>query len=112
LTEPGATTAPWTPITPGDAFKVRVRSVYDDLYGPWDESDEPFAVEPALYELGDLNCDGVVNAFDIDPFVLALTDPAGYAAAYPDCDRMLGDCNQDGLLNAFDIDPFVAILAN
>jgi len=112
LTEPGATTASWTPITPGDAFKVRVRSVYEDLYGPWDESDETFAVGPALYELGDLNCDGVVNAFDIDPFVLALTDPAGYAAAYPDCDRMLGDCNQDGLLNAFDIDPFVAILAN
>ena len=62
------------------------------------------------FDLGDLNCDGVVNAFDIDPFVLALTDPAGYAAAFPDCDIMLADCNGDGVVNAFDIDPFVALL--
>ena len=62
------------------------------------------------YELGDLNCDGSVNAFDIDPFVLALTDPAGYAAAWPDCDIMLADCNGDGVVDAFDIDPFVELL--
>ncbi len=59
---------------------------------------------------GDLNCDGLVNAFDIDPFVLALTDPEAYAAAYPACDYRLADCNHDGLVNAFDIDPFVVIL--
>jgi hypothetical protein len=60
--------------------------------------------------LGDLNCDGVLNAFDIDPFVLALTDELAYAGAYPDCDRNLADCNQDGAVNAFDIDPFVELL--
>jgi hypothetical protein len=60
--------------------------------------------------LGDLNCDGVLNAFDIDPFVLALTDPAGYAAAWPNCDRMLADINGDGVVNAFDIDAFVALI--
>ena len=60
---------------------------------------------------GDLNCDGEVNAFDIDPFVLALTDPDGYAAAWPDCDVMLADCNGDGEINVFDIDPFVELLA-
>jgi hypothetical protein len=60
--------------------------------------------------LGDLNCDCAVNVFDIDPFVLALTDPAGYAAAFPDCDRMLADVNCDGYVNAFDIDPFVQCL--
>ena len=60
--------------------------------------------------IGDLNCDSVLNAFDIDPFVLALTDPAGYAAAWPDCDIMLADCNGDGEVNAFDIDPFVELL--
>ncbi len=68
---------------------------------------------PALahaFAPGDLNCDGAVNAFDIDPFVLALTDPAGYAAGYPACDIDLADVNGDGLVNAFDIDPFVAIL--
>ena len=55
----------------------------------------------------DMNCDGVIDAFDIDPFVLALTDPAGYAAAYPNCDIYNGDINGDGLIDAFDIDPFV-----
>ena len=60
--------------------------------------------------LGDLNCDGVLNAFDIDPFVLALTDPDGYAAAFPYCDRNLADVNGDGVINAFDIDPFVELL--
>jgi hypothetical protein len=59
---------------------------------------------------GDLNCDGSINAFDIDPFVLALTDPDGYELAYPDCNRMNADCNGDGEVNAFDIDPFVLIL--
>ncbi len=59
---------------------------------------------------GDMNCDGSLNAFDIDPFVLALTDPAGYAAAYPDCDIARADINEDGVVNAFDIDPFVGLL--
>jgi hypothetical protein len=61
-------------------------------------------------QVGDLNCDGLLNAFDIDPFVLALTDPVGYAAAHSDCDFMLADVNGDGAVNAFDIDPFVGLL--
>ena len=61
---------------------------------------------------GDANCDGTLNAFDIDPFVLALTDPAGWEGAYPTCDLLcVSDCNDDGLVNAFDIDPFVLLLA-
>jgi hypothetical protein len=59
------------------------------------------------YFPGDLNCDGAVNNFDIDPFVLALTDPSGYAQKFPDCDRMLADVNGDGVVDNFDIDPFV-----
>ncbi len=59
---------------------------------------------------GDMNCDGVINAFDIDPFVLGLTDPAAYQAAYPECYLLNGDLNGDGLFNAFDIDPFVQAL--
>jgi hypothetical protein len=64
----------------------------------------------AVHIPGDLNCDGRVNVFDIDPFVLALTDPAGYAAAHPDCHHANADTNGDGLVNAFDIDPFVLLL--
>lgn len=61
---------------------------------------------------GDMNCDGAVNNFDIDPFVLALTDSAAYATQFPDCDAMNGDVNHDGLLNNFDIDPFVTCISN
>jgi len=60
--------------------------------------------------LGDMNCDGLLNAFDIDPFVLALTNPAAYAGVYPDCSVHNADVNNDGSVNAFDIDPFVLIL--
>jgi hypothetical protein len=70
---------------------------------------EPVAPPPPAVT-GDLNCDGAVNAFDIDPFVLALTSPAAYAAAFPACDYMLADIDGDGDVNAFDIDPFVALL--
>jgi hypothetical protein len=59
---------------------------------------------------GDLNCDGAINNFDIDPFVLALTNPSGYAAAYPACDLYNADINCDGAVNNFDIDPFVQCL--
>jgi hypothetical protein len=69
---------------------------------------DPNPCQPAL--IGDLNCDGVVNGFDIDPFVLALANPAGYGAAYPDCDRALADINGDGGVDGFDIDPFVILL--
>ncbi len=61
---------------------------------------------------GDTNCDGVVNNFDIDPFVLALTNPAGYHAAFPSCPTSNADVNTDGVINNFDIDPFVTCLVN
>lgn len=61
---------------------------------------------------GDTNCDGVVNNFDIDPFVLALADADAYAAAYPGCDIRAADANSDGLINNFDIDGFVACVAS
>lgn len=60
--------------------------------------------------LGDMNCDGLVDNDDIDPFVLALVNPAGYTAAWPNCDIRNGDVNGDGLVDNEDIDPFVALL--
>ena len=89
---------------------VAVLVWWDDRGGTRDIYAQNANPNGSLGVLGDLNCDGTANAFDIDPFVLALTDPAGYAAAYPDCDRMLADCNGDGVVNAFDIDPFVELL--
>jgi hypothetical protein len=59
---------------------------------------------------GDLNCDGLLNACDIDRFVLALTDPASYVAASPACNILNADCNGDGFVNTIDIDAFVLLL--
>lgn len=64
-------------------------------------------LEFVAFPPGDMNCDGALNNFDIDPFVLALTDPENYAAQFPDCNILNGDINNDGLINNFDIDPFV-----
>lgn len=75
----------------------------------------PFALDfDVLYlprlNAGDLNCDGVLDAFDIEPFISALLDPAGYRGAFPKCDLMLADVNEDGTVDAFDIEPFVGLL--
>ncbi|MBU0638296.1 MAG: hypothetical protein KKB50_05480 [Planctomycetes bacterium] len=62
---------------------------------------------------GDMNCDGDLNGFDIDPFVLVIGGAPPYSdyyTAYPGCNHMLADCNGDGLLNGFDIDAFIALL--
>ncbi len=59
---------------------------------------------------GDLNCDYTVDFFDIEPFVLAITDPDEYCQTHPACDITLGDCNHDGDVDFFDIDPFVLLI--
>jgi hypothetical protein len=64
----------------------------------------------ASFILGDMNNDNAVNNQDIAPFVLLLTNPDGYAAAYPNCDPLAGDVNGDGVINNQDIAPFVALL--
>lgn len=67
--------------------------------------DEPW------YPLGDFNGDGLVNNFDIDAFVLALTDREAYLAQYPDVPLdEVSDINGDGRFDNFDIDPFVGLL--
>jgi hypothetical protein len=68
-------------------------------------------VTAAFGRLGDLDCNGVVNFDDINPFVLALSNPTAYAAAYPNCMVLNADCNLDGAANFDDIDAFVALLA-
>jgi len=59
---------------------------------------------------GDVNCDGSVDFGDINVFVLALTNPAAYADAYPDCDILSADINGDGVVDFGDINPFVGLL--
>ncbi len=59
---------------------------------------------------GNLNCDGVVDAFDIEPFLMSLLDPGKYDALYPACDPLQADMNGDGNVDSLDVEPFVAAL--
>ena len=77
------------------------------------------ALEPAAPSLcaGDLNCDGIVDFDDIDPFVAALGCQGGDPNCWPppsmpeipaDCPWLNGDTNGDEAVDFDDIDPFVA----
>ncbi|MGE0479900.1 MAG: hypothetical protein AB7Q17_05445 [Phycisphaerae bacterium] len=62
---------------------------------------------------GDANCDGVINNFDVDAFVMALADVDAYAANLAACNWLCNlDINRDGYVNNFDIDPFVELLVS
>ena len=89
------------------------RSNFDpSMTGPAYYNELPTDWAPPEYDtIGDLNCDGNVDFGDINPFVLALSDPAGYAAQYPNCDIQNGDINTDGVVDFGDINPFVALLS-
>jgi hypothetical protein len=62
--------------------------------------------------VGDLNCDGLLSFGDINPFVLALTNPAAYYVQYPDCNRLNADINGDRHVDFRDINPFVTLLSH
>lgn len=59
----------------------------------------------------DLNCDEVIDVLDINPFILALSNPAQYVIDYPNCEINAADCNRDGQINVLDINRFVQILS-
>ncbi len=60
---------------------------------------------------GDMNCDGRLDGGDIDPFFIALGDPAIWCSQFcPFCNLSNGDMNGDGQVNGADIDPFFACL--
>ena len=61
------------------------------------------------YCLGDSDCDGDVDFFDIDPFVAKLGCPGGAGCDAP-CPWQNSDVDEDGDVDFFDIDPFVARL--
>jgi hypothetical protein len=53
----------------------------------------------------DANCDGAVDAFDIEPFIDLLVNPNPTP-----CAPCTGDVNGDGTIDAFDIEPFINCL--
>jgi len=59
---------------------------------------------------GDLNCDTSVNGRDVAAFALALFDPQGYEAAFPDCSRLNANLNCDAIVSPSDVSMFVDCL--
>ncbi|MGE3181862.1 MAG: agmatine deiminase family protein [Phycisphaerae bacterium] len=95
------------------AENARIRVVVRDAEGNtgFDESPANFTINGTPGLVGDLNCDGLVSVADIGPFVLALTDPTGYAVQFPACDINNADINDDDLVSVGDIGGFVALLS-
>ncbi len=90
---------------------TRAGNAYDELRLGDTFDDVAPLVDVPMFILGDTNNDGTVDTLDIDPFVLLLTDPAGYATAFPGVDALaVGDINMDDVVDTLDIDPFVALL--
>jgi len=72
-------------------------------------SEEHFYLQ-VMGQPGDVNCDGLVDFADINPFVIALTDRPGYESRYAGCNWYNADCNGDGKVDFADINAFVALV--
>jgi hypothetical protein len=88
-------------------------------YAPQDfpfilEGEENCGQSCAGFILGDSDGSGAVNNFDIDAFVLAISQPDSYLTAFCGGDGLCAICRNDldgsGAVNNFDIDGFVACL--
>jgi hypothetical protein len=120
--------ADWTPVGAGAGFAVTALAELEHGAGDWHEPSllvggrflsaggasaqrltRLVGCDPSLVR-GDLNCDGLVNNLDVDPFVLLLTNPDAYEQQHPRCAPVRGDINHDGRVDNFDIDGFVALL--
>jgi hypothetical protein len=86
------------PLTGGD---------FELVGGFWAAATPPL---PCPGARGDANCDGTVDFFDIDPFLIALFNLPAYQATYCSGDFCAVDVNEDGTVDFFDIDPFLACL--
>ncbi|QOJ14065.1 MAG: hypothetical protein HRU75_05205 [Planctomycetia bacterium] len=103
-------TAPTYSFTASSATAGRYECTVTNVCGAVGSYPAFITVAAAGAGPGDLNCDNSLNNFDIDAFVLALIDPAGYVALYPGCDILNADVDGDGAVTNFDIDPFVQLL--
>lgn len=63
-----------------------------------------------LYSPADMNCDTLVGAPDVEAFITALLDPAGYQAQFPACNVLNADMNGDGFVNGADIQGFIRLI--
>lgn len=93
------------PFMTGEIDEV---ALYDRVLSAAEVAAHFAALAPTLNAgLGDLNCDGFVNAGDMDGFVTALLNPADYPLRYPTCHLLNGDYNTSASVTIADISPFV-----
>jgi hypothetical protein len=93
------------PLTSADAGIYELRVGVGTTYTFSDPIDVTVTIA------GDANCDGIVSAADIDPFVIALTGGEAQWSQEWSCDFLCAnDLNHDGSVSAADIDPFVSAL--
>lgn len=93
---------PWTEVwmlTTGNLY------FYTDRNPPG----PPVRLSPAS-QPADLNCDDVINALDVEPFVQALIDAVQYHANNPNCGYFYADVNDDAKVDGLDIPAFVELL--
>lgn len=106
---PGATSPTFSiaVVAPSDAGSYRC--VVSNACGSQTSTAAVLTVEACgcAAAAADTDCNGVVDFFDIDPFLLALFDPAGYAAAYCGGDPCAADVDCSGIIDFFDIDAFL-----
>ncbi len=121
LTDPGATSVPWTPTTESEQCKVRIRGYYEaGYYGAWGETDDVFTVaEGPAGCPGDADCNGTVDFDDIDYFVAGLSGEQAWIDLHvvmngtpPTCQFGNCDANSDGSVDFDDIDAFVALIGS
>ena len=92
----------WCDINEGTSQDTNTNGIPDECEG------DPCSGQ----ERGDTNGDGSINSLDIDPFVVAVSNPAQYNVNYaPLLWECTGDINCDGSMNSLDIDPFVECLS-
>ncbi|MEX0886976.1 MAG: choice-of-anchor tandem repeat NxxGxxAF-containing protein [Phycisphaeraceae bacterium] len=106
-------------FTPGQAFEILTASAIVGMFDSLDASlpddwSVQYTPDSVLLRtghlLGDMNLDGVIDAVDVAPFVLALTNPAAYTDQHGIDPLLAGDINADGVFDAVDVAPFVQLL--
>ncbi len=103
------------PLQPGGMYELSVTVVDtsgwvrdEDAREQWMTESRNWLIETVL--AGDLNCDGTIDALDIEPFLVALFDPSQYPNQYPNCNINAADINGDGAIDALDIEPLLELL--
>ncbi len=93
-------------------FEVRADEINEDAHLETPAMDADYAlvvsgvvVSNCGFDAADVNCDGAVDAFDIEPFICVLVNPN----CLP-CSPCAADVNDDGVVDAFDIEPFIDAL--